>query len=90
MDFSRLRNTRILSAEFAAGDVVVFNMLLLHGALDNMATDNRGRLSCDIGYQAESAVQNPRYFGANPSGTTGAGYAELVGAKPLTEPWHVR
>lgn len=90
MDFSRLRNTRILSAEFAAGDVVVFNMLLLHGALDNMATDNRVRLSCDIGYQAESAVQNPRYFGANPSGTTGAGYAELVGAKPLTEPWHVR
>ena len=90
LDFARLRNTRILSAQFAAGDVVVFNMLLLHGALDNMATDNRVRLSCDIRYQPESADEDPRYFGANPSGTTGAGCGELVGAKPLTEPWHVR
>ena len=31
-----------------------------------------------------------RYVGPNPRGTTGIGYGELNGAKPLTEPWHVR
>ena len=29
-------------------------------------------------------------MGDRPEGTTGAGYAELNGAKPLTEQWHVR
>ena len=42
---------------------------------------------------ASSLPANPgirRYFGADPGGTTGAGYGELNGAKPLTEPWHIR
>jgi hypothetical protein len=34
------------------------------------------RLSTDVRFQ--------------PGGTTGAGYGELNGAKPLTEPWHIR
>jgi hypothetical protein len=31
-----------------------------------------------------------RYFGTNPRGTTGIGYGELNGAKPLDQPWHER
>ena len=48
------------------------------------------RLSCDVRWQAASLPVDERYFGADPRGTTGAGYGELVGAKPLTQEWHVR
>ena len=51
---------------------------------------NRVRLSCDVRWQPASLPLDARYFGANPPGTTGAGYAELNGAKPLTQEWHVR
>ena len=84
------RRTRLLTADFAAGDLVVFGMFLLHGALDNVSMENRVRLSCDVRYQLASAVRDPRYFGAHPSGTTGIGYGELIGAKPLTDEWHIR
>lgn len=87
---ARDRDARLLCTDFSAGDVVVFGMFLLHGALDNTANDNRLRLSCDVRYQPASAPLDPRYFGPDPGGTTGAGYGELVGAKPLTEAWHVR
>ena len=69
---------------------MVFGMFLLHGALDNTSAEGRVRLSCDVRYQVASAELDGRYFGANPTGTTGAGYGELVGAKPMTEDWHVR
>ena len=88
--FARGRNSRILTQDFAAGDIVVFDMFLLHGSLDNVSAENRVRLSCDVRYQAASAALDDRYFGTNPTGTTGVGYGELVGAKPLTEAWHVR
>ena len=48
------------------------------------------RLSCDVRYQPVAEPIDPRYFGPNPGGTTGAGYGELNGAKPLTQAWHVR
>lgn len=35
-------------------------------------------------------AMDPRYSGPHPGGTTGAGYGELNGAKPLTQAWHVR
>ena len=90
LQFATERGTQLLSGDFSAGDVVVFNMFLLHGALDNVSPDNELRLSCDVRYQPASAARDPRYFGPDPSGTTGAGYGELVGAKPLTDDWHVR
>jgi hypothetical protein len=65
-------------------------MTLMHGALDHHQPEGRVRLSCDIRFQPEADPMDPRYFGPNPGGTTGAGYGELNGAKPLTEPWHVR
>ena len=53
-------------------------------------TSGRVRVSCDVRWQSAAMPLDLRYFGANPGGTTGAGYAELNGAKPLDQPWHVR
>lgn len=84
------RGVRLLTAHFQPGDAILFGMNLMHGSLDYHATDNRVRLSCDVRFQPAVDPTDPRYFGPNPTGTTGIGYGELNGAKPLTESWHVR
>jgi ectoine hydroxylase-related dioxygenase (phytanoyl-CoA dioxygenase family) len=89
-EFAASRDCRLLTADFRAGDVCVFGMLTLHGSLDNHSAAGRVRLSCDVRYQPAGEPIDPRYFGPNPGGTTGAGYGELNGAKPLTQAWHVR
>lgn len=89
-DYAEARGTRLLTADFAPGDIVVFGMFLLHGAFDHHAADNGIRLSCDVRFQPAADPTDPRYFGPRPTGTTGAGYGELNGAKPLTEDWHQR
>ena len=88
--FARKRNSKLLTTTFMPGDVLIFGMHMLHGAFENHATDNRIRLTCDIRYQPSSEPRDPRYFGTSPGGTTGTGYGELNGARPLTEDWHVR
>jgi hypothetical protein len=90
IEFARSRGTRLLTADFRAGDVIVFGMYLAHGSLDNHSPIDRVRLSCDVRWQPASLPVDDRYFGDDPPGTTGAGYAELNGAKPLTQDWHVR
>jgi hypothetical protein len=90
IDFASSRGTRLLTADFAAGDVIVFGMYIAHGSLDNDSPIDRVRLSCDVRWQPASLPIDARYFGDDPPGTTGAGYAELNGAKPLTQDWHVR
>jgi hypothetical protein len=89
-EFAQSRDCRLLTADFRAGDVCIFGMLTLHGSLDNHSPLGRVRLSCDVRYQPAAEPIDPRYFGPNPGGTTGAGYGELNGAKPLTQAWHVR
>jgi hypothetical protein len=89
-EFAESRDCRILTADFRAGDICVFGMFTLHGSLDNHSPVGRVRLSCDVRYQPATEPIDPRYFGPNPGGTTGAGYGELNGAKPLTQAWHVR
>ena len=88
--FARSRGARLLSADFGPGDIVIFGMFTWHGALDNHSACGRVRLSSDVRFQPVGAAEDPRYFGPDPGGTTGAGYGELNGAKPLTEPWHTR
>ena len=90
ISFAQARGTRLLTRDFEAGDIALFGMYTAHGSLDNHSGTNRVRLSCDVRWQPESLPLDARYFGANPPGTTGAGYAELNGAKPLTQDWHVR
>jgi len=43
-----------------------------------------------VRWQPAADPIDERYFGPRPAGTTGAGYGELNGAKPLTEDWHTR
>jgi ectoine hydroxylase-related dioxygenase (phytanoyl-CoA dioxygenase family) len=88
--FAEQRGTRLLTQNFQAGDVALFGMYTAHGSLDNHSTIGRVRLSCDLRWQPESLPLDERYFGANPPGTTGVGYGELNGAKPLTQDWHIR
>lgn len=88
--FARSRGSRFLTENFEPGDVIVFGMTTMHGAFDNVSPIGRTRLSVDVRWQPADEPVDERYFGTNPGGTTGAGYAELNGAKPLTEPWHTR
>ena len=46
--------------------------------------------NADVRFKPKAMPKDPRYFGKHPTGTTGFGYGELNGAKPLDEPWHVR
>ena len=75
---------------FKAGDALVFGMYTAHGSLDHHDETGRVRVSCDARWQAGALEVDARYMGDHPAGTTGNGYAELNGAKPLTEQWHVR
>lgn len=88
--FAEQRRTRLLTRNFEAGDIALFGMYTAHGSLDNHSSIGRVRLSCDVRWQPATLPMDDRYFGSNPPGTTGAGYGELVGAKPLTQEWHVR
>ena len=88
--FALERGCRFLTADFEAGDILVFDMFTLHGSLDNRSPVGRVRLSCDVRYQPAADPRDPRYFGPDPGGTFGGGYGELNGAKPLDEPWHRR
>ncbi|MBM79802.1 MAG: hypothetical protein CMJ78_04325 [Planctomycetaceae bacterium] len=90
ISFVRDRGTRFLTADFEPGDLIAFGMTILHGTLDNNSKIGRARLSCDVRWQPAADAMDERYVGKNPAGTTGIGYAELNGAKPLTEPWHIR
>lgn len=90
IEFARSRGSRFLTASFEPGDVIIFGMTTMHGAFDNYSQIGRTRLSVDVRWQPASEPIDGRYFGENPAGTTGIGYGELNGAKPLTEPWHTR
>jgi hypothetical protein len=83
--FASGRNTRLLSTEFFAGDLLVFGMNTLHGSLDNHSAIGRVRLSCDVRYQPVSDPLDGRYFGPNPTGASGQGYGDMNSCKPLTE-----
>ncbi|MGZ0173544.1 MAG: phytanoyl-CoA dioxygenase family protein [Planctomycetales bacterium] len=90
VEFARSRGSTLLTTNFEPGDVILFSMTTMHGSFDNCSPVNRTRLSVDVRWQPASEAVDDRYFGGNPAGTTGAGYGELNGAKPLTEPWHTR
>ena len=88
VSFARQRRTRLLSANFRAGDLMIFGGFTLHGSLDNCSPHHRVRLSVDVRYQpAVDPCDDERYFGADPLGSNGGGYGDMKGAKPLTEPW---
>ena len=85
---ARERGTRILTTHFRPGDMLVFGMFTLHGALANVSPSDRVRLSVDVRYQPVAEPRDPRYFGPDAGGHTGTGYGSLNGSRPLNEDWH--
>jgi hypothetical protein len=57
---------RWLSAEYSAGDVLIFTMYTVHGSLDNHS--NQIRLSSDSRYQLASEPIDERWMGEDPIG----------------------
>lgn len=70
----RLRRSmhgRWLTTEFNPGDIVIFEMFLVHGSLDNHS--DRFRLSTDSRYQLASEPADERWIGTHPPGHSLAG-----------------
>ncbi len=73
-DPNRIRQSlggRWLTAEYKAGDVVIFCMDLVHGGIDNRS--DRLRISSDSRYQLASEPADERWIGENPPGHSAAG-----------------
>lgn len=85
VSFVSERNSRLLSAEFRTGDMLIFGMNTLHGSSDNYSAVGRVRLSCDVRYQPASDPLDERYFGPNPTGQSGDGYGDMNSSRPLSE-----
>jgi hypothetical protein len=62
---------RWLSAEFQAGDILIFGMFTIHASLDNHSASIR--LSSDSRYQLASEPVDERWVGNNPIGHSVAG-----------------
>ena len=62
---------RWLTAQYELGDVLIFNMYIVHAALDNRSS--RFRLSSDSRYQLASEAVDERWVGENPIGHGSAG-----------------
>ena len=62
---------RWLTADYRAGDLLVFGMFTAHGALDNRT--DRIRLSSDSRYQLAADPVDERWVGPHPAGHTKAG-----------------
>ena len=58
---------RWLTTDFAAGDLLLFGMYLVHASLDNTSPD-RVRLSTDTRYQRASDPVDERWVGEEPAG----------------------
>jgi hypothetical protein len=62
---------RWLTTDFEAGDVLCFGMHTLHGAIDNLSTEGRCRLSSDSRYQRTDEPADPRWNGRDFEGHGG-------------------
>ena len=67
----RAMHGRWLTTEFEPGDVIIFEMFLVHCSLDNHS--DRFRLSTDSRYQLASEPADERWIGTNPPGHSLAG-----------------
>ena len=67
---------RWLTADYRAGDLLVFGMFTAHGALDNRT--DRIRLSSDSRYQLAADPVDERWVGPHPAGHTKAGKRGVV------------
>ena len=88
--FASARGSRLLTTDFRAGDVVLFDMFTLHGSCDNRMGGARVRLSCDVRWQPAAEARDERWFGHPPPGHGGQSYGGMNGARPLGEAYIAR
>ncbi|MEO6623223.1 MAG: phytanoyl-CoA dioxygenase family protein [Burkholderiaceae bacterium] len=88
--FATNRHTRLLTANFNIGDVIVFDMFTLHGSCDNRMGGGRVRLSCDVRWQRAGEAEDDRWYGSPPKGHGDLSYGGLNGARPLGQPYVAR
>jgi hypothetical protein len=72
---------------FAAGDVIIFGMFLMHASLDNVT--NRYRLSADTRYQLRSEPVDERWIGRKPKGHYEWGKKPMVPIGEARTKWGV-
>ena len=91
LEFVRSRKTRLLTAHFQPGDLIIFSGFTMHGSFDNHSSLNRVRLSVDVRYQpAAEPATDTRFFGPHPTGAKGGSFGEQKAAQPLGTPWVAR
>ena len=88
--FATSRGARLLTADFGAGDVLLFDPFTLHGSCDNRMGGGRVRLSCDVRWQRAGEARDDRWFGTPPMAHGGRSYGGLNGALPLGQPYVAR
>ncbi len=88
--FAAGRGARLLTSDFSAGDVILFDMFTLHGSCDNRMGGGRLRLSCDVRWQLAADAEDDRWFGNPPRGHGDLSYGGLNGAKPLGQAYIAR
>ncbi len=86
IDFAARRGARLLTADFAPGDCLIFGLFAIHGSFDNRAPTRRVRISSDIRYQPAADPMDERFAGPDPPAHGGKGYGCLSAAQPLTAP----
>jgi len=75
------------TADFRAGDALVFGMFTLHASLTN--TTDRFRLSCDTRYQPAADPADERWIGATPKGHYGWNAGPQVAMAVKRQEWGV-
>ncbi|MGB9934058.1 phytanoyl-CoA dioxygenase family protein [Haloarcula amylolytica] len=76
------------TADFTAGDAIIFDTNLLHGSLTNRT--DRFRISVDTRYQSIEEAVDPRWVGADPTGQYNLddwGPADLTPMRERREEW---
>lgn len=77
LELSARHGGRWLTADFAAGDVVIFGMHLMHASTTNLT--RRFRLSCDVRFQPASDPLDPRWV------RNGHGHSEAPPRKTMAQ-----
>ncbi|REE88703.1 phytanoyl-CoA dioxygenase PhyH [Paenibacillus taihuensis] len=75
------------TAEFRAGDALIFGMYTMHGSLTNQT--NRYRFSADTRYQLQSEPVDERWIGAKPKGHYGWHAGPMVSMEEARAKWGV-
>ncbi|SEM73861.1 phytanoyl-CoA dioxygenase family protein [Paenibacillus sp. OV219] len=75
------------TAEFRAGDALIFGMYTMHGSLTNQT--NRYRFSADTRYQLQSEPVDERWIGAKPKGHYGWHAGPTISMEEARTKWGV-